>query len=820
MAICIAQIVTAAVAFPFVLSQLAHTDWPRRLLLFAHVVVYGAVGSILFFIGHRETRARLLGALLLFTATVFANTVVKDSQQLSGVLLAPLIAAYAIRVDALTPYVIWRFVSDFPRVPDSRNGQAWMRFACRTSGVLSGVLIAANLAVFVLGTSGPTLSVLARNGAHSAYFQLQYVVAAIAFVVLVVRSRRAVLDEQRRVALLIWALVAGTAPTVLWIVLWSIIPGFDRWVPLRLAGWIIYPALLTVPILTGYAVVVRQALGVAVILRRVVEHTLSRNIVLIVAASPVVFLFVELYRHRADRIGDTVSTSNGLILAALFVASVASLRGRRTLLDRIDRLFFRERYDARHVTAQLIEECRWTATRGDLATILTSGLDRALHLNHVAVLLLDSVTNRLEDPRGSVQSLPVDSRLLAFVRSAEEGVDVDALRSRQSSLSTHDLEWIVDSRIRYLFPLHDAEARVVGLIVLGDKRSELPFSRDDRGLVAAVGASAELTIAYYHLCDPSLQQQINTPQESLADRLASECPACGWIGEGTEILCERCAHALVESLLPRVIHGKLRVTDRLGTGGMGTVYSAIDLVLDRAVALKTLPYHSPDEAQRLRREARVMASVSHLNIAAIYGIESWRGRPVLVCELLSGGTLADRLRTGPLSLDEAIDIGISVGAGLEALHAAGLLHGDIKPSNIGFTSTGVTKLLDFGLSRGFGPSDSPHLFEGRATLAYTARELVAGGSPTFDSDIWSLSLTLYEAISGIQPMRAASLAETRRLVEDGVVPSLSQIAPAVSTEIVSLLDRALSQDATHRLRSARELRSALIRVRAVPTNAL
>ena len=157
--------------------------------------------------------------------------------------------------------------------------------------------------------------------------------------------------------------------------------------------------------------------------------------------------------------------------------------------------------------------------------------------------------------------------------------------------------------------------------------------------------------------------------------------------------------------LPRVLLGKLELRERLGEGGMGLVYRAFDRELERSVAVKTLPRVSGESTLRLRQEARSMAAVSHPGVAVIYGVESWQGLPFLVVEHLAGGTLARRLGS-PWPVDEALRLGADLADALDAIHRRGLLHRDVKPSNIGFDGEAHPKLLDFGLARLVGfPGD-------------------------------------------------------------------------------------------------------------------
>src|SRR6185295_16875910 len=146
------------------------------------------------------------------------------------------------------------------------------------------------------------------------------------------------------------------------------------------------------------------------------------------------------------------------------------------------------------------------------------------------------------------------------------------------------------------------------------------------------------------------------------------------------------------------------VTAHLGSGGMGEVYQATDSRLGRSVAIKLLPEaftHDTERAARFEREARLLASLNHSNIAAIYGIEQSGERKFLVMELVPGETLAERIRRGPIPLDESLAIAKEIAEGLETAHEKGIVHRDLKPANIKITPEGKLKVLDFGLAKAF-----------------------------------------------------------------------------------------------------------------------
>src|SRR5262247_3301686 len=150
--------------------------------------------------------------------------------------------------------------------------------------------------------------------------------------------------------------------------------------------------------------------------------------------------------------------------------------------------------------------------------------------------------------------------------------------------------------------------------------------------------------------------------------------------------------------------GSHEITALLGKGGMGEVYRARDLKLKREVAIKILPEefsHDPDRVTRFQREAEVLASLNHPNIASIYDLLEAKGTLYLVLELIDGETLADRIQRGPIPVEEALDIAKHLCEALEAAHEKGIIHRDLKPANVKLTPDGKVKVLDFGLAKTF-----------------------------------------------------------------------------------------------------------------------
>ena len=177
------------------------------------------------------------------------------------------------------------------------------------------------------------------------------------------------------------------------------------------------------------------------------------------------------------------------------------------------------------------------------------------------------------------------------------------------------------------------------------------------------------------------------------------------------------------ALEPGTILGPYEVTAKIGEGGMGEVYRATDTSLDRQVAIKVLPDAFASDAERLarfEREAKVLASLNHPNIGAIYGLEKSGDTRALVLELVEGPTLADRIAQGPIAVDEALPIAKQIAEALEAAHEQGIIHRDLKPANIKVKDDGMVKVLDFGLAKAFQPDASDPNMSQSPTISLTA----------------------------------------------------------------------------------------------------
>ncbi|HXW08050.1 MAG TPA: protein kinase [Vicinamibacterales bacterium] len=258
----------------------------------------------------------------------------------------------------------------------------------------------------------------------------------------------------------------------------------------------------------------------------------------------------------------------------------------------------------------------------------------------------------------------------------------------------------------------------------------------------------------------------------------------------------------------------------LGAGGMGDVYRALDATLDREVAIKVLPdafAQHPDRLARFAREARLLASLSHPNIAVVHGLERWQDRYLLEMELVRGETLAARISRGPIPLEDALPLFKQIAEALEAAHSQNIVHRDLKPANVMVTPQSVVKILDFGLAKVVAPEDSAPFSGATAgsdptmagvivgTPSYMSPEQARGDTVDRRTDIWAFGCVLYESLTGTQtfPGRTASDTIAAVLREDPDWSRLSTIAPP---RIQRLVRRCLQKNPHLRLHDIADAR--------------
>lgn len=270
---------------------------------------------------------------------------------------------------------------------------------------------------------------------------------------------------------------------------------------------------------------------------------------------------------------------------------------------------------------------------------------------------------------------------------------------------------------------------------------------------------------------------------------------------------------MLDLRIGELVDGTFRVLERIGAGGMGVVYRARDEHLQREMALKFLSeaaVDDEDQRRRFRREARALSAVDHPNICTIHRIGFLDDGDLYLCmALVEGGSLADRLREGPLQRPEAVDAGIQVCRGLEAAHELSIVHRDIKPGNLLVGSGGRVQIVDFGLAKRRDEEDLTSTGSSYGTLAYMSPEQARGQSVDARTDLWSLGVVLYEAIVGRRPFPGPTLPDLLRqsMIEEH--RPVGALVPGVPQDLSDLVDELLAKDARARPAAAAEVRRRL-----------
>ncbi len=270
---------------------------------------------------------------------------------------------------------------------------------------------------------------------------------------------------------------------------------------------------------------------------------------------------------------------------------------------------------------------------------------------------------------------------------------------------------------------------------------------------------------------------------------------------------------------PEVLGGRYELRGVLGHGGMAEVRDGWDTRLDRAVAIKLLyPVFSTqaDNRRRFEIEARAAAALNHPHIVAVHDSGEHHGTPYIVMERLSGRTLADVIAQGPQPQPQVRSILDDVLSALAVAHAAGILHRDIKPGNILFTDSGVTKIADFGIAKS---AETPHTMTGQivGTMAYLSADRIAGRPATVADDLYALGVVGYEALAGRRPFPQENLVQLARAIAEYRPEPLAVLRPDVEPGLAAAIERAMARGPQSQFSSANAMRAALAgRVEPMP----
>ncbi len=582
-------------------------------------------------------------------------------------------------------------------------------------------------------------------------------------------------------------------------------------------GRVLYslPALLLVnilyqafPVSWAYAILRHRLFDVRVVLRLGLQYALARGLLISAVPALAGILLVDMLLH-GDQPILAVLQARGWLYAALAALVAIAYTQRQNWLKALDRRFFRERYDAQRLLREVVEETRSAESFERQAPGVVARIEAALHPEFAALLVREprqpvfhtlAVAPAGQDPA----PLPAESRLLSLLRLLGKPLELPHTDSGwlQQQLPPEETQFLRQARIDLLVPVATSPESTEALLALGAKRSEEPYSGEDRDLLVAIATSLGILL--------------ERPRVTVASRrdVFEECPQCGSCYDTGATHCDRDAAALVPVALPRLLQGRYRIDRRLGRGGMGTVYEASDTALGRRVAMKVIRdelVSSAGAAERFRLEARAAAAFAHPNVVTVHDFGCAGTRAFLVMELLQGATLRGELRREKRLLPaRVLAILGGVCAAVEAAHRQQLVHRDLKPENVFLVrsdSQETAKVLDFGIAK-FLPDPTR---QGTAdtvtgmlvgTLQYMSPEQLRGAAAQPSWDLWALGVVAYEMLTGTHPYAGGTVAELSRDVSVGRFMQVTAHLPDAPPGWQSFFERAFAPEPEHRPGSA------------------
>lgn len=809
-------------------------------------VTFSSVAAGVLVFGRWDSRAAPLAGLFLTLASAIAQPLLARVAAAAGPAAGPAALLGAALPEAFLPFFLWRFVQRFPKVLHFERRGGWFTGARTLSLLVGSLLFAANAfhrLAEAAGSPGAAawLPSWSLRGTTSLYWLWIFLLSLPAPAVLILRARHAGADERRRVKAFLAGLAVGVLPLFLAA---SAEVAFPAWAEMmsdpahrRAGSFLVYGFLLTVPFTTAYASVARQVLGLRFTVHRATRFLLAKSTLWLLSAVPWGAALVYLWRSRDLPLAEALHAPALVALLALGALGLLLGTFRRRLLEQLERRLLGGPTTASRSLAALHQALPAARDLGELGALARRYGRELLHAESCH-LFVRRASGELAPAGSEGRALPADSAVACLAEASPQPMSFDP-RAEDGWLPwipEADRLWMADTQTQLLVPVRRGEDPCAALLSIGAGRSGRPFRPDEREAASALGSALGLALERL-LGGPASQAP---DAEAAADGPAGECPSCLTVGPAPGAACG-CGAVLAPASIPHRPAGKFELERVLGEGGMGRVYLARDLTLGRLVALKTLPRLRSDALLRLRREARSMAALTHPNLATIFGAETWKGVPILVVEYLAEGTLAGRVGRSSaraLSPAEVVEVGVGIGGALDAMHQRGFLHRDVKPANIGFASGGEAKLLDFGLATlieevaGEGLTARPAedlaaAAAGEPALArltqtgylvgtplYLSPEALRGARPSPEQDLWSLHLSLWEALAGAHPMADLPPDAALERLARGALPDLRALRPDCPAALAETLGRGLSPEPAERPRSAGAVVAELRRLAA------
>ena len=539
--------------------------------------------------------------------------------------------------------------------------------------------------------------------------------------------------------------------------------------------------VLIFPFSFAYAILRQRLFDVRVIIRRGLQYAMARRFLLAIPMMAVGLLALDLIFHGNQPLFEALK-AHGAVYVAIWALAGLAYQQRNVWLSWLDRRFFRDKYDAQRLFRHVMDDIRHAGNIEEVSSSVVTRVVEALHAEFCALLVRKPAEPSYRvvaaAPSGSLTAdLPATNKLIPLVRMLDRSVPIMLAESGWlgQQLPQVDKDFLHNARIDLLVPVVLAEGGIEALIVVGAKRSEEPYSAEDTGLLENVASAVALLLT--------------RGTSAMHGRSLEECPFCGTCYDTGTTKCEKDESLLTLVATPRMLGQRYRLEKRLGQGGMGKVYRATDVSLNRTVAVKMIRdefFANQNAMEKFRQESRVTASLAHPNIVTVhdFGLDTSQ-RVFLVMELLEGITLREEFRQKTrLTAGRTLELFEGICAGIGAAHARGLVHRDLKPENIFVSRPNVlelVKITDFGIAKTLSElaNDSNATATGVlvGTMRYMSPEQLQGKSISARWDVWALGVIAYEALCGTAPFSGTDFSTLRSAIMGVAFPKVGMLVP-------------------------------------------
>ena len=656
----------------------------------------------------------------------------------------------------------------------------------------------------------------------------------------------------------------GSRRRIQWVIaglMIAVIPFVGLTFAFSVAGWgsertyntyspLSFLAMLCIPVSIGAAVWKDQLFDIRVLVRRGLQYLFARTALRILLALPIALLLLSIVSNPNRTVAQILTQGSGWLNIVLIGAIAVMLYWRKRLQSWLDRRFFREDYQQEQVLVHLIDEIRQRDSVAEIAQLVTARIDSvlhptALHIFYRAKEDSDFVSGRSPSQSSSQQDLsgqqtlarvmddvPTQqhlSRQEALLRMLDGSQAIRDFPSDCNELPDEERSWLENLTVRLIVPITGTRDPLVGVLLLGARMSDEPYSATDKRLLEGIAAQIGLVYENQHLrervrLEADVRRDVLGRLDERGVTLLKECPKCGACYDSTTDRCEEDRTELMLTLpVERTLDGKYRLERALGRGGYGVVYEASDLRLQRRVAAKVMMGSSFGDITALRRferEARAAAKIDHRHITRVHDYGAiGSGGAYLIMELVAGRTWREELkRTGVIAPARAAEWFRQLLEGLQFAHNMGVVHRDLKPENVMIVEAkggggDELKIMDFGLAKvldaGTGVTES--LTKDGAvmgTFGYMAPEVFTGGPVDERADIFAIGVMTVETLVGERPFGG----QTTHEVLTTLLNSEYHL-PGSSVEIRVLdavVQRCLAKDPRDRYGSASEVAKELV----------